>query len=260
MFKKIIPVIIIATFLGGCKKEAGSSGFNSLINIIPLSAGNTCPTGGVKIETGLDANRNGMLDPSEVTNSENLCNGGTGVNGHNSLIRTSTISSNGICQSGGLQIQSGIDVNDNGVLEDSEVSQTQFVCNGVNGIYDHQIAILVGYGFASNQITPYIYEGTPIKFNIANFPGVDSAIFVVRDAFTENSSSKINFKLYNSTDNIAFDNSLVSTNSTVKTLLQSPNILQSFPNKEIDLGLEVYSDINNINGSGQYFYLLLYRK
>ena len=260
MFKKIIPVITIVAFLAGCKKEAGSSGLNSLINIIPLTEGSICPAGGIKIETGLDANRDGILDASEVTTFQNLCNGATGSNGHNSLIRTSTFASNGICQSGGLQIQSGIDVNDNGVLEDSEVSQTQFVCNGVNGIYEHQIAILVGYGFAYNQSTPFIYEGTPIKFNIANFPGVDSAIFVVRDAFSESSSSKINFKLYNSTDNVAFDNSLVSTNSTVKTLLQSPNILQSFPNKEIDLGLELYSDINNINGSGQYFYLLLYRK
>jgi len=189
-----------------------------------------------------------------------LCNGTTGTNGHSSLIRTATLTTNEICENGGLKIETGADLNDNGVLEDSEVQQTQLLCNDANGVNDKQIAIMVGVGYGWNQTAPIVYEGLPIKFNIANFPGVDSAIFVARDAASDDSSSKINFKLYNTTDNVAFDNSLVSTNSTIRMLLQSPNILQSLPNKEIDLGLQIYTDVNNVDGGAFYFYLLLYRK
>ena len=82
----------------------------------------------------------------------------------------------------------------------------------------------------------------------------------MRDASTDNNSSKINFKLYNLTDNTAFDNSLVYTNSTAKTLLQSGNIVHDFPDKEISLGLQLFTDIDDVNGSALNFYLFLYRK
>jgi len=37
-----------------------------------------CPTGGVLIQIGLDANSNDKLDPSEVKSSARVCNGATG--------------------------------------------------------------------------------------------------------------------------------------------------------------------------------------
>lgn len=40
-----------------------------------------CPTGGVLIRIGLDANRNGMLDTSEIKSTARVCNGATGPEG-----------------------------------------------------------------------------------------------------------------------------------------------------------------------------------
>lgn len=40
-----------------------------------------CPTGGVLIQIGLDANRNGKLDTSEIKSSAPVCNGATGPEG-----------------------------------------------------------------------------------------------------------------------------------------------------------------------------------
>ncbi|HVO18037.1 MAG TPA: S8 family serine peptidase [Anaeromyxobacter sp.] len=47
-----------------------------------LPVGSTaCPDGGVQITTGYDDNNNGVLDPAEVTSTENVCNGAPGQRG-----------------------------------------------------------------------------------------------------------------------------------------------------------------------------------
>ena len=38
------------------------------------------------------------------------------------------------CANGGIQLDAGIDVNGNGVLDQSEVASSQYVCNGLNGL------------------------------------------------------------------------------------------------------------------------------
>ncbi|MDY6933339.1 MAG: pectinesterase family protein [Spirochaetota bacterium] len=45
-------------------------------NISSIPSGSTCPHGGIQIETGIDDNVNGVLDPEEVDNTENICNEG----------------------------------------------------------------------------------------------------------------------------------------------------------------------------------------
>jgi hypothetical protein len=122
----------------------------------------------VRIQFGLDANRNGKLDQTEVTSSANLCNGTTGATGaqgpqgdaglqgatgpqgpegvagpqgnagpqgltgtaHNSLVLLTPEAAGSNCTNGGVQIQTGLDLNDDNTLADAEVTQTQYVCNG----------------------------------------------------------------------------------------------------------------------------------
>jgi hypothetical protein len=71
------------TGLTGATGEAGSNGKNSLVKTNNEPAGATCTTGGVKIEYGIDANSNGILDVSEVNNTltKYVCNGAVGAQG-----------------------------------------------------------------------------------------------------------------------------------------------------------------------------------
>ena len=58
--------------------EIGPAGGEALQNLIQTSvesAGTNCTNGGVLIESGIDSNANGSLDPAEVTSSEYVCNG-----------------------------------------------------------------------------------------------------------------------------------------------------------------------------------------
>lgn len=54
----------------------GVDGLNSLIAIAPAVA---CAWGGHTILAGLDSDRSGVLDPTEVTSSAEICNGADGA-------------------------------------------------------------------------------------------------------------------------------------------------------------------------------------
>jgi hypothetical protein len=45
---------------------AGTNGQNALVKTTLEVAGANCTTGGIKVETGLDANNNGLLDAVEI--------------------------------------------------------------------------------------------------------------------------------------------------------------------------------------------------
>ncbi len=76
------PAIAVAVLLAGCSGDdgmdgmdgaSGANGLNSLVNTRQLPKGDAdCPGGGLVFESGLDTNRNGTLDPSEVTATEFL--------------------------------------------------------------------------------------------------------------------------------------------------------------------------------------------
>jgi hypothetical protein len=53
----------------------GPRGHDSRIRVTAEPAGANCKLGGQKIETGLDANDNGVLDPSEVESTVYVCSG-----------------------------------------------------------------------------------------------------------------------------------------------------------------------------------------
>lgn len=58
---------------------AGPDGFDSLVSIVDEAAGDQCANGGKKFMSGLDKDRNGVLDESEVKNSYYICNGENAV-------------------------------------------------------------------------------------------------------------------------------------------------------------------------------------
>lgn len=69
--------------LSGTNGINGTNGFNTLVATTTVTAGAQCPTGGVKLEYGLDINNNGLLDASEITSSltKYVCNGAVGATG-----------------------------------------------------------------------------------------------------------------------------------------------------------------------------------
>jgi len=59
----------------------GEDGVSALLSTETESAGVNCPFGGLRVETGIDENGNGVLDDAEVTATSYVCNGENGQDG-----------------------------------------------------------------------------------------------------------------------------------------------------------------------------------
>lgn len=71
-----------------------------------------------------------MLDASEVTDTEYICNGDPGQDGGSVLIDLEVEPPGANCANGGTAVHAGLDSNENGVLDASEISSTSYVCDG----------------------------------------------------------------------------------------------------------------------------------
>ncbi|VUD40504.1 Trifunctional nucleotide phosphoesterase protein YfkN [Thalassocella blandensis] len=71
---QVFSLLTIAILLSACSGDDGKNGANSLISQTAIAAGSdACLYGGVRIDSGLDSNRNGELEADEITDSETLC-------------------------------------------------------------------------------------------------------------------------------------------------------------------------------------------
>ena len=114
----------------------GQQGLSSLMFIQPEPEGQNCSNGGHAILTGIDEDRDGILDSQEVEHTSFICNGldaeitepGT------PLTDIQTISTGGAnCIDGGLLIRVGIDDDGDGNLSEDEVTAEEYLCNGRSG-------------------------------------------------------------------------------------------------------------------------------
>ena len=195
IFSIIIALILSAysfTIIQSLPDEAGQSGADAnevLVRTEGRNADHLCEEGGADIFIGNDLNFNGILEENEVTSTTRLCHGKTGLSGPQgatgpnggsgiaSLVNTSVLNyGNDTCFYGGLLIESGLDLNNSGTLEDSEVISQDFVCDGAigsNGINGNE-----GYSALVEQVQPPQYlcsSGFIINFGIDNGHGMGIA-------------------------------------------------------------------------------------
>ncbi len=266
---KNLKYMIVAIFIIGCQGEDGEigpSGLKSLIKTTNESSGTNCQLGGLKIDSGLDNNANGILDGDEITDTKYICS----QPGKNSLITTEIESSGDICENGGIIINTGIDINQNDILDVSEIQTTRYVCNGSDGVlegFDKQIRLKIQYPLNNNAFDWYgtsssMYEFAGIgliDFNKTLFVGVDSIIFTSNlfsygdaDAYVE---------LYDATNNASIGNSEIKGRYTFENRIftRSEDIYEHLPETTLDLGIRVKSEINGITVASGTPYLILYR-
>jgi Bacterial Ig-like domain (group 2)/FG-GAP-like repeat len=128
---------IIAGLFAGCGSSEKSNDVPSdvrhmaVVTAVQYKApASVCANGGITVESGIDTNGNSVLDPSEVTSTQYVCNGANGADGMVALLSLVTELSGTNCTYGGTRVNGGLDTNKDGLLEDAEVTSTSYVCNG----------------------------------------------------------------------------------------------------------------------------------
>ncbi|WAC73808.1 hypothetical protein OU995_03460 [Roseateles sp. SL47] len=119
--------------------------YATLVRVAAEAVGSHCTAGGARIESGMDLDSNGVLADSEVTSTQYVCNGtqgstgstgadgSSGSNGLSTLVRVQAEAVGSNCAQGGSAVLAGLDTNANGVLDNSEVTSTSYVCSGATG-------------------------------------------------------------------------------------------------------------------------------
>lgn len=115
------------TLCNGADGFLGYDGKDSLIRT--RDAGGACMYGGFRMEIGLDDNRDGALQGAEVEVTEFVCNGHDGLD---SLVELDP-DHDGVCAYDGYRIDTGLDLNEDGLLSFGEVQHTAYVCDGLDG-------------------------------------------------------------------------------------------------------------------------------
>ena len=125
---------LVCAPLDGEPGEQGEGGADALVRTSPEPAGANCAEGGVRVESGVDADQDGTLGPSEVTSTTFVCDQPVGEDGLDFLVRTSSIAPGAECDTEtGVLIESGLDDDRSGTLDDPEVDFSQAVCEGLTG-------------------------------------------------------------------------------------------------------------------------------
>jgi hypothetical protein len=117
----------------GSDGQGGTNGFNTLFKMDRVATGlGACASGsGLQVAAGLDADRSGALEASEIGQAQVLCDGANGsvgaagpagVNGVN-MVFTAVAASASQCSSGGSNILMALDVNRTGAYSPSQPVQ-----------------------------------------------------------------------------------------------------------------------------------------
>ena len=118
-----------------CNGAQGQGGSSTNIQTTTFEGlqGN-CSNGGIKVETLTD----GVVQEDKTqyicngTKGENGQDGQDGQDGSSVLVSTSNeVGEN--CANGGIRVDTGLDVNNNGKLETGEINNSRYICNGQNG-------------------------------------------------------------------------------------------------------------------------------
>lgn len=185
--------------------------------------------------------------------------GPAGPAGSKSLINLKQLEPGVQCSAGGLLIQSGIDKNNNNILDSIEVDNSQYTCNGSNALSDKQILFkLGGVGTYDVNSNTWINLALP-RFNINNYPGVDSIVLMAAPY----GGQKTTIELYNITDSTIIANSAVTGsfgNNITAQYKFSNNCYSAFPKKEFDLGLKATAEIPGEQGYAIEVIMVLHRK
>lgn len=128
----------------GADGMVGADGLDGSSTIIMVAGSTLCQNGGNRFNIGLDQDGSGTLDTLEIATNVEICHGEdgsdgapgqegpTGPDGLQSLVVTNPFSVGANCGNGGVMIESGVDLNNDSILDSNEVDSTQYVCNGAN--------------------------------------------------------------------------------------------------------------------------------
>jgi hypothetical protein len=122
-----------------------------------------------------------------------------------------------------------------------------------------------GVGFGNSDTTASISSADIYRFSKLDYVDVDSIKFVTKlylyygySSVTEGAMAEV--QLYNRTDSVLIENSLIQSTSTDPIWLESGDIYPYMPDDRIDLTIWIRSSIKEVRADCRDPYLYIYRR
>ncbi|RJS24226.1 hypothetical protein DRW03_11605 [Corallococcus sp. H22C18031201] len=113
-----------ALVISGCDGISISPAHASRARTLDEPPGENCPLGGQAVQTGLDTDKSGQLDDTEVTSTTYVC----ATPPPPARTRVLPEPAGAHCEWGGQAVQTGLDLDGNGQLDAAEVTATEYLC------------------------------------------------------------------------------------------------------------------------------------
>jgi hypothetical protein len=113
------------------------NGDEVLSEVTTEPAGNNCVRGGSRVDSGIDYNRNGVLEAGEIQTTRYVCDtqAGTvrtgiaaGKSSAEVLVSLTAEPAGANCAAGGQKVEAGADVDADGALGASEAASSSYLC------------------------------------------------------------------------------------------------------------------------------------
>ncbi len=138
----------VSSTLFVCNGRDGEDPAPTLMDVLPVPLGSDCPAGGQRLLAGDDLDGDGELSAAETTVDVVLCQD----EAHAALLRLVPFAPGDPCEAGGLRVEIGLDLDDDGVLSDEEATSSSLICHGTVGLPE--------CGDWSGSLLAYV-DGTP---------------------------------------------------------------------------------------------------
>ena len=169
-----------------------------------------------------------------------------GLDGLNSLVKIDTEPVGENCANGGYKISSGLDLNNDNILNTNEVQSISFLCHGINNNLDKKIIVpfigrngVQGSSSSGTVVSEQVIHG----FNINDYPEADSVVFGGFQWSLEE-GIECSVELYDLTNEKVIEDTQIkafATGSTTKWTATTKNFIDHLPEEAIDLGVFIKS-------------------
>ena len=182
----LLPILLATLGLSACggsgsgpasavapSTSPSTSASSALTRTKAEAAGIHCAEGGTGVDVGSDIDGNGVLSDGEVTSTLYVCNapGSNGADGQGSLVRMQAEPAGANCPQGGTKVLARKGRNENGGLEDPEVTSSAYVCSPAPS--DNRWIELTGGTTQAQSNTGYLANAsTPVVISLPTSPAL----------------------------------------------------------------------------------------